>query len=185
MGWSSDGSYSGTLATVATTGSYSDLLNKPNATLTIKQNNTTLGTFSNTSSTNTTVNVTVPTDVNQLTNNSGYMTAGVSTYSSVVTRVSGSTLNSSYCRKQGKVLQLVVTVTTNTSYSLAETAFVGSISNSSLFPTNSASGFGYCSSDTASMTGFITSSGDVVIRVTQGDISSGKSITISFVYFCS
>lgn len=185
MGWSSDGSYTGTLATVATTGSYSDLINKPNATLTVKQNNTTLGTFSNTSSTNTTINVTVPTDVNQLTNDSGFMTSTVNSYSGVVTRTSGSTLNSSYCRQQGKVLQLVVTVTTNTSYSLADTMFVGTVSNSSLLPANYATGFGYSSSDNATITGSFSSNGDVVIRVIDGDISSGKSVTISFVYFCS
>lgn len=45
------------------------------ATLTIQKNSTTLGTFSANSATNTTVNVTVPTAVSELTNDSGFQTA--------------------------------------------------------------------------------------------------------------
>lgn len=54
------------LATVATSGSYSDLLNKPtiptvnNATLTIQQNGTNVATFTANSSTDTTANITSP-----------------------------------------------------------------------------------------------------------------------------
>ena len=55
-----------TLATVATSGSYADLSNKPtiptvnDATLTIQQNGTSVGTFTANSSTNVTANITVP-----------------------------------------------------------------------------------------------------------------------------
>lgn len=55
------------LSTVATSGSYNDLSNKPtiptvnNGTLTIKKNGTTVATFSANQSTNTTANITVPT----------------------------------------------------------------------------------------------------------------------------
>lgn len=55
------------LASVATSGSYADLTNKPtipvvnNATLTIQRNGTTLGTFTANSSTGTTVNIEIPT----------------------------------------------------------------------------------------------------------------------------
>lgn len=55
------------LAAVATSGSYSDLSNKPtiptvnNATLTIQKNGSTVATFTANSSTNTTANITVPT----------------------------------------------------------------------------------------------------------------------------
>ena len=54
------------LASVATSGSYSDLINKPtiptvnNATLTIQKNGSTVATFTANSSTNTTANITVP-----------------------------------------------------------------------------------------------------------------------------
>ena len=70
------------LATVATTGNYTDLTNKPtipaaanNATLTIQRNGNSVGTFTADASTNTTVNITVPTTTSELTNNSGFITA--------------------------------------------------------------------------------------------------------------
>ena len=75
-----DSSYakSGDLATVATSGSYNDLSNKPtiptvnNATLTIQKNGTSVGTFTANASTNATANITVPTKVSELTNDSSY-----------------------------------------------------------------------------------------------------------------
>ena len=69
------------LATVATSGSYSDLSNKPtiptvnDATLTIQKNGTTVETFTANSSSNKTANITVPTKVSDLTNDSGFQTA--------------------------------------------------------------------------------------------------------------
>lgn len=58
----------GNLATVAHTGSYNDLANKPtipaaanNATLDIQKNGTSVGTFTANASTNKTINITVPT----------------------------------------------------------------------------------------------------------------------------
>jgi hypothetical protein len=70
----------GDLATVATSGSYNDLLNKPtiptvnDATLTIQKNGTTVNTFTANASSNVTANITVPTDTNDLTNGAGYIT---------------------------------------------------------------------------------------------------------------
>ena len=67
-------------ATVATSGSYNDLSNKPtiptvnDATLTIQQNGTTVDSFSANSSTDKTVNITVPTKTSELTNDSGFLT---------------------------------------------------------------------------------------------------------------
>ena len=69
------------LATVATSGSYNDLSNKPtiptvnNATLTIQKNGTTVKTFTANASSNVTANITVPTNNNELTNGAGYQTA--------------------------------------------------------------------------------------------------------------
>lgn len=69
------------LATVATSGSYNDLSNKPtiptvnNATLTIQKNGTTVKTFTANASSNVTANITVPTKVSELTNDSGYLTS--------------------------------------------------------------------------------------------------------------
>lgn len=69
------------LAKVATSGSYNDLLYKPtipaaanNGTLTIQKNGTNVATFGANQSTNTTANITVPTKVSDLTNDSGYTT---------------------------------------------------------------------------------------------------------------
>ena len=62
------------LAEVATSGDYDDLTNKPtiptvnNATLTIQKNGTTVNTFTANASSNVTANITVPTDVSDLTN---------------------------------------------------------------------------------------------------------------------
>lgn len=71
---------SASLANVATTGDYDDLLNKPtiptvnDATLTIQQNGTDVATFTANSATNQTANITVPTDTNDLSNGAGYIT---------------------------------------------------------------------------------------------------------------
>lgn len=68
------------LATVATSGSYTDLTNQPtiptvnNATLTIQKNGTAVGTFTANASANKAVNITVPTKTSQLTNDSNYAT---------------------------------------------------------------------------------------------------------------
>ena len=62
-------------------GSYNDLTNKPtiptvnDATLTIQKNGTTIDTFTANASSNKTVNVTVPTKVSDLTNDSGFITS--------------------------------------------------------------------------------------------------------------
>ena len=67
------------LATVATSGSYNDLSNKPtiptvnNATLTIQKNGSTVKTFTANASSNVTANITVPTATSELTNDSGFI----------------------------------------------------------------------------------------------------------------
>lgn len=69
------------LATVATSGSYNDLSNKPtiptvnNATLTIQKNNTNVATFTANASSNVTANISVPTATSDLTNDSGFITS--------------------------------------------------------------------------------------------------------------
>lgn len=68
------------LATVATTGDYDDLLDKPiiptvnNATLTIQKNSTTVQTFTANASSDVTANITVPTTVAELSDASNYAT---------------------------------------------------------------------------------------------------------------
>ena len=68
-------------ANVATSGSYNDLSNKPtiptvnNATLTIQKNSSNVATFTANASSNVTANISVPTKVSQLTNDSGFLTS--------------------------------------------------------------------------------------------------------------
>ena len=70
-----------TFAAVATSGAYSDLTGTPtiptvnNGTLTIQKNGTTVDTFTANSSTDKTVNISVPTNTSELTNGAGYITA--------------------------------------------------------------------------------------------------------------
>lgn len=67
------------LATVATSGSYNDLSNKPtiptvnNATLTIQKNGSTVKTFTANASSNVTANITVPTKTSDLSNDSNFV----------------------------------------------------------------------------------------------------------------
>lgn len=74
---------SSSLATVATSGNYNDLSNKPtiptvnDGILTIQKNGTTIDSFSANTSSNKTVNITVPTKTSDLTNDSGYIDKNV------------------------------------------------------------------------------------------------------------
>lgn len=67
------------LATVATSGSYNDLSNRPtiptvnNATLTIQKNGSTVKTFTANASSNVTANITVPTKTSDLSNDSNFV----------------------------------------------------------------------------------------------------------------
>lgn len=69
------------LAEVATSGSFTDLINVPvfptvnNATLTIQKNGTTVNTFTANSNTDKTANITVPTKTSDITNDSGFITS--------------------------------------------------------------------------------------------------------------
>ena len=69
------------LSTVATSGSYNDLSNKPtiptvnNATLKIQKNGTDVKTFTANASSDVTCNITVPTKTSDLTNDSGFLTS--------------------------------------------------------------------------------------------------------------
>lgn len=71
----------GALSTVAFSGSYNDLSDKPtistvnNGTLTIQKNGASVATFTANQSTAATANITVPTAVSELTNDSGYLTS--------------------------------------------------------------------------------------------------------------
>lgn len=83
-------------ATVATSGSYNDLSDKPsinNASLTIKRNNTLLDTFTANASSDVEINISVPTQTSQLINNSGFITS-----SSLPTQISDLANDDNYLR---------------------------------------------------------------------------------------
>jgi len=86
-------------ATVATSGSYNDLSNKPsinNGSLTIKRNNTLLGTFTANSSSNVDVNVSVPVQISDLTNDDNYLRGEISqTISQIPSVISTSMIQNS------------------------------------------------------------------------------------------
>ena len=95
------------LARVATTGSYTDLNNKPaiptvnDGTLTIQSNGSTLASFTANSSIDRTVNILVPTATSQLVNDSGY-TTNTGTITSV--KMNGSTVATSGEANLGTVI---------------------------------------------------------------------------------
>ena len=68
-------------ATVAKTGDYNDLINKPtiptvnNSTITIQKNSTTVDSFTLNQSSNKSINITVPTKTSDITNDSGFLTS--------------------------------------------------------------------------------------------------------------
>jgi hypothetical protein len=102
-----------TLAAVATSGDYDDLINKPtiptvnDATLTIQKNGVDVATFTANSSTNQTANIVVPTDTSDLTNGAGFITtAALSDYY---------TKNETYSQQEVNSLIGAITVPTKTS----------------------------------------------------------------------
>ncbi len=99
-------------ATVATSGSYTDLINKPsipaaanNGVLTIQKNGTNVTTFSANQSTNATANITVPTKVSELSNDTGYVTSsGVTSVSVKMNGASKGTVTTSGTIDLGTVI---------------------------------------------------------------------------------
>ena len=119
---------------VAKTGSYNDLSNKPtiptvnNGTLTIQKNGTTVRTFSANQSTNVTANITVPTKVSEITNDSGY-TTNKGTVTSVSVKMNGAskgTVTSSGTIDLGTVVTDVSGKLDKTTYEVNKTIEFGS-----------------------------------------------------------
>ena len=127
------------LAAVATSGDYDDLTNKPtiptvnNATLTIQKNGTTVKTFTANASSDVTANITVPTKVSDLTNDSGYTTntgtiTGVSVNGTSVATSGVANITSIPASTLTGAIPSAVTATTQTqgdnSTKIATTAYV-------------------------------------------------------------
>ena len=104
------------LATVAKTGSYSDLKNKPtipsvgNGTLTIQKNGTSAGTFTANATTDKTINIIVPTKVSELTDDvvkgkylsltGGTMTGNININNKTITNLKTPTANTEAANKK-------------------------------------------------------------------------------------
>ena len=112
------------LSDIASSGSYNDLEDKPtiptvnNGTLTIQKNGTNVQTFTANQSENATANITVPTKVSELTNDSGF-TSNTGTVTSVKV---GTT---SYDPSNGVVSLPAYPVNTNTTYTITQDATDG------------------------------------------------------------
>lgn len=112
------------LSDVASSGSYNDLEDQPtiptvnNGTLTIQKNGTNVQTFTANQSENVTANITVPTKVSELTNDSGF-TSNTGTVTSVKV---GTT---SYNPSNGVVSLPAYPVNTNTTYTITQDATDG------------------------------------------------------------
>ena len=104
------------LATVATSGSYNDLSNKPtiplvgNGILTIQKNGTTVDTFAANATTNKTINITVPIKVSELTDDvingrylllaGGTMTGNININSNTITNLKTPTVDTEAANKK-------------------------------------------------------------------------------------
>jgi hypothetical protein len=118
-----------TPATVATSGSYNDLSNKPtiptvnNGTLTIQKNGTNVTTFTANQSTNATANITVPTKTSELTNDSGFKTTDTNTTYSIDTTTGNTiTLTGSDGTTKTKTINNVANATSATTATSATKA---------------------------------------------------------------
>ena len=115
------------LSTVALSGSYDDLNNKPtigNATLTIQKNGTNVGTFTANSVTNSTINISVPTNVSDLNNDSDYQTE--TEVSTLIGAHNTSTTAHSDIRQDISSIEDLIPAQASTENKLADKDFVNS-----------------------------------------------------------
>lgn len=125
------------LATVATSGSYNDLTNKPtiptvnNATLTIQKNGTTVKTFTANASSNVTANITVPTtaaDVSALPASTKYgstIVVDIDDEYKAVSNPSGNPKSQGWYERSGTSPNYVYTLTNDTSVQSGKTYYTG------------------------------------------------------------
>ena len=180
---------SASLATVAISGDYDDLINKPtiptvnNATLTIQKNGTNVETFTANASSNVTANITVPTDTNDLTNGAGFITSSALSGYATETWVG----NQGYIT--GITSSDVTTALGYTPYNSSNpngyTSNVGtvtSVNNVSPVSGNVTISIPTDTSDLTNGAGFITSSalGDYVTTNTEQTITADKTFSGKF-----
>lgn len=144
----------------------SDIPTVNNGTLTIQKNGSTVATFTANQSGNATANIT---GIPEFSEGTG-----------IISRSSGATLNSSAYYKYGKVVQLRVVITSSGTTNAGSDCFIGTLNNSSLYPTQNISGIGYNGSCGVIMN--VQSNGSINCRVIGANLGSGKNIGISATY---
>lgn len=175
-----------TVATVAKTGSYKDLTDKPaiptvnNATLTIQKNGTSAGTFTANASANKTINITVPTDNSELANGAGYITSAGSITGNAATATKATSADKLTTARNINGVAFdgskAITVTANPT----ETALSGTDLNTTLTP-----GFYYgggnnnCTNKPSNIDAFglvvyKTANGYTTQELTEGNTTPGK-----------
>ena len=159
------------LATVATSGSYNDLKNKPtipsvgNGTLTIQKNGTSAGTFTANATTNKTINITVPTKVSELTDDvvkgkylpltGGIMTGNININNKTITNLKTPTADTEAANKKyvdDSKLSIVGTSTTYPIYIGSSTPASGTAPLLWIDTTSSTGVFKYRTSTTGTWT---------------------------------
>lgn len=189
MGWTSDGKYSGTIHKVAKTGKYNDLSTKPSGTLKFLKNSSQVGSsFSFASTGTTTVNVTVPTTLASLTNDSHYIGAiGTDTgkigYRSGESSYGSASLQSANWVRQGAFIQLQMEIKSTASVASGSNLFIAQLTESKYYPYCITTGYGY--SGSVALPAVINTDGTMTVRVQGTTISSGATIGIYFTYLIS
>lgn len=189
MGWTSDGKYSGTIHKVAKTGNYSDLGIKPSGTLKILRNSSQVGSsFSFASTGTTTINVSVPTTMASLTNDSHYIgkvgtDIGKIGYRSGESSYGSATLQTAEWVRQGAFIQLHMEIKSTASVTSGSNLFIAQLTESKYYPYCITTGCGY--SGSVALPAVINTDGAITVRVQGTTIASGATIGIYFTYLTS
>lgn len=177
IGWAADGKLQDTLATVATTGSHADLLNKPTGSLTLQGIKYELN-----SSTNKTANITVPVYTSDLTNTKYLETTdGIEVTITQASDSKGEVYNC-YATKVGQLVFLRMSGTClEEAYSSWDKIFHGTIENE-YKPTQIAYAHDYHEMYGNYLYGVITSNGDISVYAPDGYME-WTGFDLQFIYF--
>lgn len=179
MEWPIDSNFSGSLATVASTGSYFDLNPHPEGVLTLKQNGGNTKTFSSSSAGEVSMNISVPTKMSDLINHN--FLKQVHTYSNFINNVAGNaTMSSSTAIRQGNVAEISITFHTTDTTNIGNRVLSCSVTENSLLPWDEVCGYGY--NGKIGYLGILATDGNIYITALNTQSTSGRDITLSFTF---
>lgn len=177
-------------ATVATSGSYTDLDNKPtiptvnNGTLTIQKNGISVGTFMANDSSDKSINIIVPTKTSEITNDSGFLTSHQDISGKQDTLVSGTnikTINGVSLLGSGNVnidAGFVHTANTNVNGSTATVTFTANTRGSAMLTISSDIGLTITCNNESDNYLWIKNTGSVEVDVIiSGVTANGTSVS--------